>query len=261
MDRRAILLEGLNLAGEGLEIGAGYDPLVAGDPNLNVRVLDHLDQAGLIEKYTLEGVNISRVPHVDFVWNGQRYPELMGTKRFDYVVASHVIEHVPDIVEFINQCGEVMKDGGVFTLAVPDKRQTFDALRPNTALAAVIDAHYHKQTLSSPGAVTEHILYSVHSEGRIVWDEQEPLPLELRYELSSARSAMQQALNKEYVDVHAWVFSPSSFRLLIEDLHQLGLITLRERSYSPTIGFEFFIQLSCDGQGPDASRVELARAA
>jgi SAM-dependent methyltransferase len=259
MDRRAIILKGLNLAGEGLEIGAGYNPLVADDPDLDVRVLDHLDQAGLINKYTIEGVDVSRVPFVDFVWHGESYPELMGTGRFDYVVASHVIEHVPDIVEFINQCADVMKDGGTLTLAVPDKRQTFDSLRPNSALSAVIDAHCQKQTLSSPGAVAEHLLYCAHSEGRIVWSERRPLSLDFRYDLAFARFRMDEAIAKQYVDVHAWVFTPVSFRLLIEDLHELGLIRLRERAFFPTVGFEFFIQLSADGQGPDASRIELAR--
>ncbi len=61
LDRRERILTGLNLDGLGLEIGPGYNPLAAGDPQLRVKTLDHLDQAGLIEKYAKTAVDTSRI--------------------------------------------------------------------------------------------------------------------------------------------------------------------------------------------------------
>jgi len=61
-----------------------------------------------------------------------------------------------------------------------------------------------------------------------------------------------------YLDIHAWCFVPHSFRLLIEDLHSLKLISLREIEFQDTIGHEFFITLSKNGLGHNKSRVEVS---
>jgi hypothetical protein len=58
-------------------------------------------------------------------------------------------------------------------------------------------------------------------------------------------------------DVHAWCFVPSSFRLIMHDLHALGFTPLRELDFQPTIGCEFFVTLSRKGKGPDRSRLQM----
>jgi hypothetical protein len=47
----------------------------------------------------------------------------------------------------------------------------------------------------------------------------------------------------EYLDVHRWRFTPSSFALLIQDLRDLGYHDLAEVGSSDTVGFEFFVSL------------------
>jgi SAM-dependent methyltransferase len=261
MDRRAVILEGLNLAGLGLEIGAGYGPLAAGQPGLNVRSLDHLDQAGLIEKYARQGAPTDHIGPVDYVWSGQRYAELVGETRFDWIVASHVIEHVPDLVGFLNQCAEILTPEGVLTLAVPDRRYSFDYYRPESGLRELIDAHVSGRTLSSPGCAAEHFLSLARLDGRDTWDEADRGRPEFVVPFETAENRYRRALDGTYVDVHAWVFTPSSFRLAMEDLHALGLIGLREARFRPTVGCEFFVQLSLAGAGSGLSRLDLAEQA
>ena len=261
MDRRALILDGLDLTGLGLEIGAGYGPLAAGQPGLKVRTLDHLDQAGLIEKYARQGQPTEHIGPVDYVWNGQRYAELMGETRFDWIVASHVIEHVPDLVGFLDQCAEVLAPGGVLTLAVPDRRYSFDYYRPESGLREMIDAHVAGRTLSSPGCAAEHFLNLARLNGKDTWDADSGGRPEFVVPLETAENRYQRALAGTYVDVHAWVFTPSSFRLAMEDLHALGLTRLREARFHDTVGCEFFVQLSAGGAGPGLPRIELAQRA
>lgn len=258
MDRRDRILEGLDLAGLGLEIGAGYGPLVAGQPGLNVRSLDHLDQAGLIAKYQRQGAPTDHIGPVNYVWTGQRYRDLVGKTRFDWIVASHVIEHTPDLVGFVNQCAEVLTEDGVLTLALPDRRYTFDHYRPASGLREFVDAHVQGRTLSSPGAAAEHFLYLSRLDGRDVWSAGTPGRPEFVVPLETAKVRMERALAGTYVDVHAWVFGPHSFRLAIEDLHALGLLSLRETRFHDTEGCEFFVQLSRGRTGPGLDRAVLA---
>lgn len=49
---------------------------------------------------------------------------------FDWVVASHVIEHVPDAIAWLADLGEVLVDDGRVALVAPDRRFSFDARRP-----------------------------------------------------------------------------------------------------------------------------------
>jgi hypothetical protein len=51
--------------------------------------------------------------------------------------------------------------------------------------------------------------------------------MQLVHSLENARDAWRFAqTNDEYVDVHSWRFTPESFRLVIDDLSDLGLLEL-----------------------------------
>ena len=71
---------------------------------------------------------------------------------------------------------------------------------------------------------------------------------------------MKSVLNSNvYIDIHAWVFVPHSFRLLICDLFSLGLISVQEIDFGRTVGCEFYITLARNGKGPNLSRMELLK--
>src|SRR5690606_33473322 len=126
-DRRAILLSMLDRDGRGLEIGPSHNPVAPKREGFRVEVVDHADRATLVGKYRGHGVDVDLIEDVDFVWSGESYAELTGkSSHYDWIIASHVIEHVPDLVGFVKACAEVLHDGGVLALAVPDKRFCFD---------------------------------------------------------------------------------------------------------------------------------------
>src|SRR5262249_56339205 len=54
-------------------------------------------------------------------------------------------------------------------------------------------------------------------------------------------------------------FTPSSFRLIVKDLYEIGHLGLREQFFSETDIFEFFISLSRRGPGCPFDRLTLAR--
>jgi hypothetical protein len=60
--------------------------------------------------------------------------------------------------------------------------------------------------------------------------------------------------------MHAWCFTPSSFRLMVRDFNALGLLALKERAFRTTDWFEFFVILSRDGAGCTMSRLDLLKA-
>ena len=48
------------------------------------------------------------VPEIDFVWNGEKYRELIG-REFDFVFSSHNIEHQPCLVTHLAEVASVMR--------------------------------------------------------------------------------------------------------------------------------------------------------
>lgn len=261
MDRREIILEGLRLDGVGLEIGPSYGPIAAGAPGLQVRTLDHLDQAGLVEKYGALGVDTSRIQPVDYVWSGQRYADLVGADRFDWIVASHVIEHVPDLVGFVEQCAEILVDDGILSLVVPDKRFVFDFYRPATSLSSLVDASLRAAQAPSPGRAADFVLNFARLNGLDIWPKNEAGQPRLENDASAARDLLERVAGGEYADIHNWVFTPNSFRLAILDLGQLGLIGMSEVRYRGSDTGEFYVQLSKAGGGRKIDRQALAAAA
>lgn len=264
--RRGRILGVVDRHGLGLEIGPSHSPIAPKREGYRVDVIDHHDRAGLVAKYREHGVDLDAIEEVDYVWNGTSYAELTGHSRhYDWIIASHVIEHVPDLGGFVNDCDELLREGGVLSLAVPDKRFCFDRLRPLTSIAQVIDAQLGKRRNHSAGAVAEYFLDVVKLNGAISWNisfDSGPRSsgIEFLHGSADARRGMRTIIERDgYLDIHAWCFTPSSFRLLIEDLFELGLIALREKSFHQTEGNEFFIALARDGTGPGRDRLSLIR--
>jgi 2-polyprenyl-3-methyl-5-hydroxy-6-metoxy-1,4-benzoquinol methylase len=260
--RRDRILSGLNLAGAGLEIGGGYNPITCKD-EFRVDHLDHADRDTLIAKFASQGIDTSRIQAVDYVWSGQTYAELVGEKRYDWIIASHVIEHVPNPIQFLNDCTEILSESGILSLVIPDKRFCFDYYRPPSGLARLIDAFVAGDTRTTAGSVVEHIMYAATVDGAITWDRTaEHSAPKFLHTAEQARGLYDSiAQDGAFHDVHAWAFTPASFRLVADDLNRLGLISLRECSWHDTEGYEFYVQLSRQGDGPDVGRATLAKSA
>jgi len=235
----------------GLEIGPSHAPLAPKKEGFNVHIIDHMSREDLIKKYTAHNVKLENIEEVDFVWNGKSYAELTGQSNYyNWIIASHLIEHTPDLITFLNQCGEVLKDDGILSLAVPDVRYHFDYFRPITGISKVIDAYYNKNTIHTPGTAAEYFLNFSKRADSISWYEGFKGALALEFSKTDAYNQMQAVVQqKVYLDLHSWSFTPTSFRLLIQDLNDLGFISLKEVSFFPSAGCEFFIALGKKGTG------------
>lgn len=262
LSRTDKLLYGISKNGLGLEIGPSHRPVAPKRAGYNVKILDHLSASGLRSKYTGDPkVDIRFIEEVDYVWNGESFADLVGSTRFDWIIASHVIEHTPDLIGFLNDCESVLKEDGILSLAVPDKRYCFDHFREVSSLGKVIDAHFYNTKKHTPGTAAEFFLNTVRCGGSAAWSDGFKGSFEFIHSSEIAKFWMEKMNNEgKYVDLHSWCFTPSAFRLLVEDLFSLGLIRVREVMHFDTYGHEFFITLGRKGLGPEKTRLELLQA-
>ena len=143
MNRKKRVLAGIDREGVGIEIGPSHDPIAPKREGFRVHVIDHMSREQLRHKFSgpgHPGVVIDNIEEVDFVWHGERYADLTGrTNFYDWIIGSHLIEHTPDLVRFLEDCDALLKDNGVLSLVIPDKRYCFDRFSPITGLARVVE--------------------------------------------------------------------------------------------------------------------------
>ena len=264
-DRTKLLLSMFDASGFGLEVGPSYSPLLPKSRGYNVETIDHADAAALREKYS---DNASQIEEVDYVSDGRSILETIGKEKcYDFIYASHVIEHVTDIVRFIQDCETLLKPDGLLVLAVPDKRFCFDALRPLSTVGQALQAYFEKRKRHSAGVLFDQAFYVCSKAQQTVWIEPTLDDVALMLTDGGTKDffdSLQQ--NADYQDAHGWQFTPTSFRYLIKKLRSLDYIKSGELAFhtnpagQPSL-HEFYITLSKSAPALKKSDVDLLKEA
>jgi hypothetical protein len=215
--------------GHGLELG----PLDAGiaDPTTDdVSYVDVQDAAGLREHYADDAnVMLELIPEIDFPLTLDGRVRTVAEAAapgapFDWVVASHVIEHVPDLIGWLQQLAELTVDDAALVLAVPDRRYCFDRHRPPTTVGEALAAFEEGHTRPSLRAVYDAFTYAVPFDLHGLWTGERPAGRgERLHDRAFVAAKLAQARAGEYVDCHVWTFTPESFLEQVKELRGLGL--------------------------------------
>lgn len=248
MNRKEILTEGLDLQSmTGIEIGALANPIVAKSAG-NIIYIDHADTAAIIAKYKGDpNVDISKIVNVDGVWGSNSLLQAAG-RKVDYVVSSHVIEHVPNLIAWFEEIDEALNETGEVRLAIPDRRYTFDYYRQATKVSEVVSAYFLGARVPQVQQIVDHSLHFTNGiEAINAWNGELSPERQLTAEdLARASKAARLAIETgDYHDVHCWVFTPESFTHLMLQLAMLGLIKFTCERLRPTQenDLEFFVTM------------------
>jgi predicted SAM-dependent methyltransferase len=256
--RRDFVFRTARRDGTVLEIGPAHNAILPKRDGFRTKTVDYLDRDGLVEKYrSFKQYDANDIEAVDYVIAVGEPMARAIDERFDVVLASHVLEHSLSLIDFINDCTSLLAPEGVVSVIVPDHRYTFDRFRERSALGRVIDAAGGHRRTHSVGTLTEFSLNAVKHRGTTSWAAGHRGEYRFVHSPEEVRKNVELAHGAEYIDVHNWVFSPNHLRLLLEDLHTLGLISVREAAFQDTIGHEFFLNLTVGGPGPGLSREAL----
>jgi len=248
LTRNEKLLHCIDVANQvGVEIGPLDRPVVTRRMG-QIRYVDHDTTEALRIKYAdpANHVDTSKIVDVDYVWGGKSLGDLLqGEAPIDYVLASHVIEHVPDFIGWLNEVKTILKPGGILSLAIPDKRRCFDYHRQLTKTADVVEAYLRNSKTPSPRQIFDHLSSAVTFGGNIAWDRS--VDATQLVHCHSTAEAWVTAKNSfttgTYCDVHCWVFTPASFFKLLGELTALDLLKFEGVQFYATEGCEFFVSL------------------
>jgi len=228
--RSDIVLGPLDLSGRGLEVAPYFNPLILKSEH-DVAYTDYTSTEVLRRKASENpGATGREVPAVDFVWTPGRPLQECTGERFDYAVASHVIEHVPNVIGWVNDILSVMRQGAVLALCVPDRRMTMDFYRQETTVGDLIGSWIEHRAIPTPGQVMDFLSQSFRDTGV------RPKPFErgVAFEDAPREYSDRQALDfavfthaeNYYLDVHCTVWTPQKFVDVFDRLSKLGILAV-----------------------------------
>ncbi len=126
------------LRGSGIEIGGSYLPIPVDKRSCRVQYVDRMTAAEILTLFPeVEGYSFVETDVICDV--EKKGLSLFADESQDFVIASHLIEHLPNPLGFVKDCYRVLRPSGVFYLVVPDKNYTFDRDREISPLAHLVE--------------------------------------------------------------------------------------------------------------------------
>lgn len=242
------ILQGIDIArGKGLEIGPLTSPIVAKSQGA-ISYLDHMSTADLREKYKDEPVVLDQIVDVDYVLKPDGLPATVGNAKFDYIIASHVIEHIPDTVAWFQELWEILEPGGIVSLIIPDKRFTFDINRRVSLPAEVIGAHIDGYKRFSTAMMYDFASNCMVEVGTAeAWSNPDQyISAPRRWSAAKVMDKCRRnAAGKEYVDCHCYVYTPASFIEILRALIEHDMLPFEVSHFMETQhdDIEFYVGL------------------
>jgi len=244
-DSRSRCLTGIDIGkGRGLEIGPLNRPLLPASEG-RVFYADHFSTEALRKKYAGDpAVPQQDICKVDFDLSRMRLRETGRGGSFDYVVASHVIEHVPDLIGWLGDIAAILNVGGKLALVIPDKRFTFDLFRRESTFWMVQEAVGRERP--DIDTVLDYIANVVSADAGKLWSDTSAAQQTRKiFSAANCVDVVKRHAAGEYIDVHCWVFTPSSFLDLIRTTIERSGLHFRVSFFktTPARQLEFYVQL------------------
>lgn len=185
-----LVLASRYLKGSGIEIGALGTPCPV-PPHVTVKFLDRFDDSGLYKNFP-ELAN-KKLLRPDIIDNAETM-ETVADASQDFLIANHVIEHLPNPLLFLKNASRVLKKGGILFLAIPDRDKTFDSKRPVTSFEHLLKDFTEGPAWSRAAHYEEYVrLADTHNTTQAWKTEAERLAL------------TQQLMDDDYsIHYHVW---------------------------------------------------------
>ncbi|MEL0601840.1 MAG: sulfotransferase [Planktothrix rubescens PR222] len=209
---------------KGLEIGAFDRPFITPREGQ----IDYSDYRNTEELKQLAKSAVGHDPKfvVDVTYDLKQISLSDIPQKYDYIIASHVLEHTPNMIGFLNNIAHLLADNGFAFLMIPDKRYTFDCLKPVTTLGELLENHFNSLDKPSFRQVFNGSYYNRPINASDVWsgkiqDSQSlaRVPRDLKEIISKALQSKES-----YIDSHCNIFTDVHFEDVISELIQGGLL-------------------------------------
>ena len=147
------------LRGKGVEFGALHNPLIVDRNKAEVFYADKYSKADLLNNFPeLQPLAQSIVETDIFLDLNENNLHGLQEHNFDFFIANHVIEHLINPLQFLENVSQIMRSQSYLYLAVPDKNYTFDRLRELTTWEHLYEEYINQTDELSEAHLDDFIL-------------------------------------------------------------------------------------------------------
>jgi hypothetical protein len=237
--RRDHVLSHLRMEKRGIEIAPYFNPVT--DKSIHdVFYVDCIDNDEIQRKAGENPGGIGKtVPLVDSVWvPGERLLSCVNNQLFEYAIASHVFEHVPNPIGWLLEILDCLEIGATLALLIPNREHSMDYYRRVTSFGELVGWHLEKPRIPTPGQIMDFLSDSFEDTGVVDYNKKMVPFVEAKRHYSDTQAfnyAEWTANENKYLDVHCTVWTPASFVEVFERVAKLGLLPVQLTG--PFVGF------------------------
>ncbi len=148
------------LIGDGLELGPGHQPFPLPYPATRVRYVDRWKPDQNRDLFPELGDTVE-FPTPDIVSDlNVEGLSMLPDGSEDFVIASHLLEHLVDPLAQLSEIHRVLRPGGIALIVLPDRRYTFDRARQPTTLEHLIADHEAGLQVPDDEHIEEFLIYT-----------------------------------------------------------------------------------------------------
>lgn len=149
-------------------------------------------------------------------------------EKFDVVVASHVLEHMEDLISALLDIGGILKPNGKFCIFYPDKRYAFDHFRQSTSFRDAYNVYRNGVKYNAPMVLDFFLMAVKENDPFRFWNNENLEDLLLPLSPQKAIPPFEKAENGVRMpDVHYWPFTDWDFLLFLYECTKMGLLPYR----------------------------------
>jgi len=188
-----------------------------------------------LEKTGLE-VDIDSIINIDFVINSTYKETFKGIEKFDYIIVSHVLEHIPNMLFFFKDIQSILKPGGEIIIIYPDRRFCFDALRFDSSFSDIYDTYVNGGKNMARRVLDFFTNVLNENNAKTLWENHRRLFLfetEKDYK-KNIEIYKEVSVGKIQEDIHYWPFSDYAFLRFLHEATRYGFLPFSLKKFLPT---------------------------
>lgn len=180
-------------------------------------------------------IDLSSIIDIDYVIKGSYKQTFKNVKKFDYVIVSHVLEHIPDILNFFIDIQNVLNKDGQIIILYPDKRFSFDYFRTDSKFSDIYDVWQNNK--SKVGSQVLDFYSNVIPENDPIkfWNKKYKVKMSSGKNIKKNLKAYKDTIKGSFEgDAHYWPFSDYGFIKFIRDCKMYDIFPFSLVKFVPT---------------------------
>lgn len=180
-------------------------------------------------------VETETIVSIDFVLKDGYQKTFQNIEKFDFVVSSHVLEHVDDLIGTLQDIASVLKPQGKVCIIYPDKRFSFDHFRESASFRDAFETYISEMKLNEKMVLDFYFSAIDENNPQKFWYPKELELLMPENDFEKARLLYEKAKEGYRAeDVHYWPMTDFGFVKFIYDCLRAKLLPYHLAEFYPT---------------------------